>query len=312
MDVTPDTISYNALLDSWARSGERMAPNRAEQIVNHMHELAKAGNNSVRPDTFTYNTLINCIAKAGERGGGERAEHVLMEMERRYREGNKELKPNTRTYTSVIDALSKSRESGAARRAEHILMSMHMKYQKTGDPDVKPNVHTSNAVCNVRAAHDATPFVYVSQACFSSPCASFVQACAFTKIESDRIEALQIAFRVFDWIRAQPDLQADAYTYTIMLSVCANLLPRDDLRNRYAHAKALFDKCRMEGYVNDFVLRKLRQTVTDEEYFSLVGYHGDGSVESMPSEWTRNTRSSQGRSGRSNVSWSRSTSQVST
>lgn len=53
-------LSFNAIIDAWARSGDRMAPRRAEQILDHMDELYRAGNKGVKPDTYTYNTLINC------------------------------------------------------------------------------------------------------------------------------------------------------------------------------------------------------------------------------------------------------------
>ena len=70
-------------------------------------------------------------------------------MEKRCRDGDQDFKPNTRTYTSVIDSWAKSGEKGAARRAEQILNNMISRYEAAGDPDVKPNVHTTNAVCNV-------------------------------------------------------------------------------------------------------------------------------------------------------------------
>ena len=202
---------------------------------------------------------------------------MLSAMETRYRDGDSDFKPNTRTHTSVIDAWAKSGERGSAKRAEQILNAMQNNYKHSGDPDIKPNVHTANAVCN---------------------------ACAFTKIESDRVEALQIAFRVFEWVRTQTDLNADSYTYTILLSVCANLLPKEDRSNRYAHARAFFENCREAGYVNDYVLRKLRQTVTDEEFFNLVDYHGDGSASCMPSSWTRNARVNKDVRGSTGGSWS--------
>ena len=123
----------------------------------------------------------------------------------------------------------------------------------------------------------------------------FLQACAFTKIDEDRPEALQIAFRVFDWLSSQKDMHPDAYTYTILLSVCANLLPREDTPTRYAHARAFFESCCEAGYVNDYVLRKLRQTVTEEEYLGLVEYRLDDSAEGMPASWTRNAGSNKGR-----------------
>ena len=157
-----------------------------------------------------------------------------------------------------------SGERKAAKRAEQILNNMIASFEEHGDVDNKPNVHTANAVCN---------------------------ACAFTKFEEDRPEALQIAFRVFDWLDHQTDMEPDAYTYTILLSVCANLLPREDVDSRYANAKAFFDKCAKAGYVNDYVLRKLRQTVTEQEYLNLVGPRvATGSIANLPPSWTKKIR----------------------
>lgn len=184
-------------------------------------------------------------------------------MHKRYKDGDTDFKPNTRTHTSVIDAWAKSGEKGAARRAEQILNNMISHYEATGDNDVKPNVHTANAVCN---------------------------ACAFTKMDEDRQEAMEIAFRVFDWLSAQPDMSPDSYTYTILLSVCANLIPKEDGHTRYMHARAFFESCREAGHVNDYVLRKLRQTVIEDEYLALVDYRMDTSASSMPTSWTRNAK----------------------
>lgn len=257
VSVRPDTITFNAVLDAWARSGDRMAAHRAEQILDHMDELYRAGNLGVKPDTYTYNTLINAHAKSSEKGSAARAEHVLEVMKKRYLDGDGDFKPNTRTHTSVVDAWAKSGEKGAARRAEQILNNMIASFEETRDHDSKPNVHTANAVCN---------------------------ACAFTKREEDRHDALQIAFRVYDWLESQPDMEPDAYTYTILLSVCSNLLPREDRVSRFSHAKSFFEKCCESGHVNDYVLRKLRQTVSEQEYLTLVDYQGAGA---LPASWTR-------------------------
>jgi Asp-tRNA(Asn)/Glu-tRNA(Gln) amidotransferase C subunit len=299
-DVRPDTITFNAVLDAWARSGDRMAAHRAEQILDHMDELYRAGNHGVKPDTYTYNTLINAHAKSSEKGSAARAEHVLQVMKQRYLDGDNDFKPNTRTHTSVIDAWAKSGEKGAAKRAEQILNNMISSFEANGDVDIKPNVHTANAVCNVSdtgmkmifdKAKLARIFSHSRNVLFHFHCsagAPMLQACAFTKLDEDRPEALQIAFRVFDWLAGQTDMEPDAYTYTILLSVCSNLLPREDRASRYSHAKAFFDKCCENGHVNDYVLRKLRQTVSEQEYFALVEYRGTASSASnLPTSWTR-------------------------
>ena len=261
------SITFNAVLDSWARSGDKRAPYRAEQILNHMEELSRSGYGGVAPDTYTYNTLINCLAKSQERGAASRAEQILVVMTQRYQAGDT-IKPNCRTYTSVIDAHAKSGEAGAARRAEHLLNTMLELNQQTGDYEIAPNAHTANAVMN---------------------------ACAFTKIEADRPEALSIAFRVFEWLSTQTTMHPDAYTYTILLSVCSNLLPRQDRGSRYAYAQNLFQRCCNEGYVNDYVLRKLKQCVTEEEYLHLTDYRGfNASASQMHPSWTRNAKLNSG------------------
>ena len=98
-------------------------------------------------------------------------------------------------------------------------------------------------------------------------------------------------------------MEPDAYTYTILLSVCSNLLPREDRSSRFSHAKSFFDKCCKSGYVNDYVLRKLRQTVSEQEYLTLLDYQGAGT---LPPSWTRkighrNTRISNSTSGGNSV-----------
>jgi len=99
-------------------------------------------------------------------------------------------------------------------------------------------------------------------------------------------------------------MEPDSYTYTILLSVCANLLPRDDGATRFAHARAFFESCRDAGYVNDYVLRKLRQTVSEDEYLGLVDYRADTSASSMPASWTRNAKvGAPSRGGRKGGNW---------
>ena len=47
----------------WARSGDKRAPIRAEQILDHMDDLYQVGNKDVKPDTckffmFLFLTLL--------------------------------------------------------------------------------------------------------------------------------------------------------------------------------------------------------------------------------------------------------------
>jgi hypothetical protein len=55
-DIKPTTINFNTVLDAWAKSGAgRQAAERAEEILEWMDRLYKAGNPEVKPDTITFN-----------------------------------------------------------------------------------------------------------------------------------------------------------------------------------------------------------------------------------------------------------------
>jgi hypothetical protein len=279
-DVKPDTITFNAVIDAWARSGCKRGPHRAEQILNHMDDLYQAGNIDVKPDTYTYNTLINALAKCGDGASANRAQEILAIMEEKYLAGDKSYKLNTRSHTSVIDAWAKSGEAGAALMAEAILENLKRMYAETGDNDIKPNVYTANAVMN---------------------------ACAFTKHDEDRDEALSMAFRTFEWLDNQRDIKPDAYTFTIMLSVCANLIPKEESMTRYQYAEMLFHKCCDSGHVNDHVLWKLKLTISENEYYNLVGFGVETKAVDLPPAWSRvvSVNNKKGSGENRNSNWSR-------
>ena len=50
---------FNAVINAWARSREKVAPQRAEQILQWMEQLHKNGNLDVQPDKYTFNTGEN-------------------------------------------------------------------------------------------------------------------------------------------------------------------------------------------------------------------------------------------------------------
>ena len=58
-DVKPDTITFNGVIDAWARSGEKRAPTRAEEIFDHMDGLYRQGNEDVKPDPCEFLNNFN-------------------------------------------------------------------------------------------------------------------------------------------------------------------------------------------------------------------------------------------------------------
>ena len=113
-----------------------------------------------------------------------------------------------------------------------------------------------------------------------------------------------MAFRIFEWLDTQPDIKPDAYTYTIMLSVCANLILKEDPGMRFENARMLFQKCCESGHVNDHVLWKLKLTINEQEYYQLVGAGVEAKTTDLDPSWCRIATMKRGHGDNRN-SWSR-------
>jgi Pentatricopeptide repeat domain len=147
-DVKPNVVTYGAVIDSFAKSGERGAASRADNLLANMMQLHQSDpvrHSDLMPNTYVFNTVINCWAKSKEHDAASKAEEMLVVMSRKYAEGMTSLKPDNFTYTAVIDAWAKSGYRGAAARADQLLDKMESKYL-AGDVDLKPNSYTYNAV----------------------------------------------------------------------------------------------------------------------------------------------------------------------
>jgi hypothetical protein len=54
-NLRPTTGIFNAVINAWARSRDKIAPSRAEQILQWMDNLHQT-NPSIQPDKYTFNT----------------------------------------------------------------------------------------------------------------------------------------------------------------------------------------------------------------------------------------------------------------
>lgn len=55
-NLRPTTGIFNAVINAWARSREKIAPVRAEQILQWMDKLHQTVDSSIQPDKYTFNT----------------------------------------------------------------------------------------------------------------------------------------------------------------------------------------------------------------------------------------------------------------
>lgn len=199
---------------------------------------------------------MNAWSNSHQQAAPARAEDILSTLVERYRDGDNDLRPDATSHLLVVNAWAESGQKGAHTHALRILKNMQKLYERDMDAKFKPSVAVANAVC---------------------------KACAFASHPEDHGDAYETAFRVLRWMNAQKHLEADSHTYTTLLSVCLNQLSDPDVR--FARARTVFQKCCKEGWVNQFVLRRLSQAIGEEKYDSLVGDDSE-----IPHEWTRKAR----------------------
>jgi hypothetical protein len=106
-ELQPNTVSFNTVIDCFARSDEVDAEWRAEELLGKMDELAKLGAPS-EPDTVSFNTVLATWSKSRQKNAAQRAEDILTHMERRYDSHSTTINPDASLYASVMHAWARS------------------------------------------------------------------------------------------------------------------------------------------------------------------------------------------------------------
>lgn len=149
--IKADSIAFNTVLHAWAVAGVRGAPQRAQQLLEHMIKLYNSGNEDVKPDVFSYTATLSAWAAAkNDPSAADRALELLHKMESECAVGNKDVCPNTVAYTAVINSLGRSGRPGAALKAYDILVDMERKYRQ-GNEDLKPDLISYSSVIDAFA-----------------------------------------------------------------------------------------------------------------------------------------------------------------
>jgi hypothetical protein len=144
-NIQPNLITFNSILNAWAKSTEPRAASSAEALLQKMERSHEQNKLDFRPDNISYTTVIDALAKSGEKDAALRAEQILLKMLRNYRRGDIDSKPNTISFTSVIHAFSKCSSGNGPKKAETILRLMEKSFLE-GNMDAEPNTVTYSAV----------------------------------------------------------------------------------------------------------------------------------------------------------------------
>eukprot|EP00957_Ditylum_brightwellii_P039003 2947984-Ditylum_brightwellii.AAC.1 len=85
--VCPNTIAYNAVLDTGCKSGDCWALEKADALLCKMEKQYQSDMTFVKPDIISFNTLIHAYSKSTETDTVQTAENILMNMEQHEKMG---------------------------------------------------------------------------------------------------------------------------------------------------------------------------------------------------------------------------------
>ena len=256
----PTVVTYNGLLDCWARSETGIfGARQAEEVLAKMERYAEAGNDNLWPNRISYNALLNAWAKCGSRCCAFKAEHYLEKMWDLHDNGNDEMQPDGLSYNTVINAISNSRRNSKGQQALRVLRKMDQLY-RGGHKGIKP---------------DEITYVTVLDSCAGS---------GDLLDDRGRAKTLDTALFVWEEFKNKAYGRPNDVAYGVLLKVCKKLLPADEHRRREI-VERVFLECRGEGLVSPSVLDQLREAAPKPLYEELLGGF---QAEDLPEEWTVN------------------------
>jgi pentatricopeptide repeat protein len=144
-NIEPNTITYNSVLDAYARQGNIIGANNVFQMMQQQQQQQQQNgggdNSSCRPNVRSYNILIDAWSKSINNNNSnnnsnndcdapEEAESLLKQMILLHSKGELEDFPDTITYNGVINCWGKSNNSiQSAKHCLDILKKMILKYE---------------------------------------------------------------------------------------------------------------------------------------------------------------------------------------
>jgi hypothetical protein len=116
----PNRTCFNGLLHAWAKSGQKDAGEKAEQVLEWMQQLHETENLDTQPDEISFASCINAWAQSPGRDSPLRAESMLRRLMTMEKSGSG-IKPTLSAFSSVMNAWARSDREDAPAKVEAIL-----------------------------------------------------------------------------------------------------------------------------------------------------------------------------------------------
>lgn len=177
-------------------------------------------------------------------------------MEKAFQAGD--LEPSEQVYTTFIRALTKGKAPAMYKKADILLQRMK-KLHDSGVRTLEPTIFTYNAVL-------------------------FACSEALNVEGESRSDAFKQAVKTFSEVK-NSRIRPDHVTFGNMIR-CARLLPEGEKRTKFT--ETMFRLCCDAGCVNNFVLRDLEESVSEDEWRGLLNCPpGSIELEDLPYDWWR-------------------------
>lgn len=143
-DILPNTRTFTAVLAALSRSGSPTAAEQSEALLIKMQDLDDASEEyDTKPNTISYNAVLNCWARQSQHpGAGARAANILHIMKELYLAGDIDVQPTIVSYNTVLHAYASSGGADAVARSHALIQEM----MQSGDPQLAPNESTYNTL----------------------------------------------------------------------------------------------------------------------------------------------------------------------
>lgn len=225
-------------------------PERARSYLEYMLD------EDMEPDSFCFERVIDSNTRKDPKFYLKSSVEIFELMEKAFRAGK--IEPNERLYTTFIRAITKAKTPGMHAKADLLLQRMKRLHEK-GHSSLMPTTFTYNAVL-------------------------FACAESVSDGEDSTDDAFKTAVRTFTEMR-NGRCAADHVTYGNMIR-CGNLLPDGEKKLKFV--SATFRLCCENGFLNDFVLRDMFETLSEDQWRPLVGdITGSVEIGKLPSKWSR-------------------------
>lgn len=249
MGHQPDIITYNSVLNAFAKHGSVESARCAELMLNNLEELydetktlrqqqgkqessrsltSPSSSWNICPDLYSYNIVISAWANCGQ---ADKAVALLDRMSTRTRDGKAMLIPDVTTYNTILHSWSQSLDRNAPVKALGLLEVMirlnNNSNMQIGDDDDDDDDLPSNIVTATSAVTTSQYILDVTS--FSTVINSFAKSRYPRKARQARMLLTRLksfnhgSGRAVGRMRRKNEtlLQPNVYVYTTVLNACA-------------------------------------------------------------------------------------------